>query len=148
MSDTSGQQRLFVQAGIGFFSILLIILLIALIGRFAIPRIEASRSSDDTTLISNVIQIEVLNGCGVSGVATDVTRSLRSFGFDVVQMGNFDHFEVDRTMVISRNGDMESARKVARALGVGEDRILREESPDFYLDLTLLIGADYETLNL
>lgn len=142
------QRPLLTNLAIGFFSVLLLLFVIALIGRFAIPRITAERGDDNSTLIGNVIQVEVLNGCGISGAATTMTNSLRKYGFDVVEIGNFDHFDVQKTLVISRNGNMASARQAARALGISEDQILREESPDFYLDLTIVIGTDYTNLNL
>ena len=149
MASSNEQQRpLLYNVAIGFFSLLLLLLVVALVGRFAIPRIDSERASDNSNLIGNVIQVEVLNGCGISGAATTMTNSLRRYGFDVVEIGNFDHFDVEKTLVISRNGDMASARQVARALGISEDQILREESPDFYLDLTIVIGTDYTNLNL
>jgi hypothetical protein len=69
-------------------------------------------------------------------------------GFDVVETGNYDHFDLSESIVISRTGEMENALKVANALGIAEEQVLREQSPDFYLDVTLVIGSDYESLNL
>jgi len=112
------------------------------------PRIASDRAEEDPTLISAVIQMEVLNGVGLSGLATQFTGSLRQYGFDVVETGNYDHFNVPNTLVISRSGRMENARRVAEAIGVEDQYILREEAPEFYLDVTLVIGADYEQLNL
>ena len=137
---------LFLNTAIGFLGVLLLILLLALASRFLYPRIVAERSTQDPALISEVIQLEVLNGCGVPGIATRFTDRLRGFGFDVVETGNFDHFNVDHTLVISRTGQMEDANRVADALGIEERYILIEQSPDFYLDVTLVIGNDYETL--
>ena len=149
MTILNEQQRpLITNIAIGFFSFLLLRLLLALIGRFAIPRITSERDTNNTALIGHIIQVEVLNGCGISGAATTMTNSLRKYGFDVVEVGNFDHFDVQKTLIISRNGNMASARQAARALGISDDQILREESPDFYLDLTIVIGTDYTTLNL
>jgi len=142
------QKNNLLNSAIGFLGVLLLILLAALASRFVFPRIANERVSDDPTLISSVIQMQVLNGAGVPGLATRYTGSLRQYGFDVVETGNFDHFNVENTIVISRNGQMENAQRVARAIGVSEQYILREESPDFYLDITLVIGADYESLNL
>lgn len=147
-SFSDNQKNLILNAAIGFLGILLLILIIALITRFVYPRIVSDRSVQDPALISNVIQMEVLNGAGIAGLATRFTGSLREYGFDVVETGNFDHFDVTNTLVISRSGQMENARRVARAIGVSDQQILREESPDFYLDVTLVIGADYESLNL
>jgi hypothetical protein len=142
------QKNLLLNSAIGFLGVLLLILLIALTTRILYPRIVSERVSQDPALISTVIQIEVLNGAGIPGLATRFTSSLRSYGFDVVETGNFDHFNVTNTLVISRNGEMENARRVARAIGVSDQYILREESPDFYLDVTLVIGSDFESLNL
>lgn len=142
------QKNLLLNSAIGFLGVLLFILLIALFTRILYPRIVSDRASQNPSLISTVIQMEVLNGAGISGLATRFTTSLRGYGFDVVETGNFDHFDVDKTLVISRNGEMENARRVARAIGVNEEQILQEESPDFYLDVTLVIGSDFESLNL
>jgi len=140
--------NLLLNSVIGFLSVLLIILLFALGARLLYPRIASDRAEEDPTLISAVIQMEVLNGVGLSGLATQFTGSLRQYGFDVVETGNYDHFNVPNTLVISRSGRMENARRVAEAIGVEDQYILREEAPEFYLDVTLVIGADYEQLNL
>jgi hypothetical protein len=140
--------HLFLNAALGFLGVLLILLLIALTSRIIYPRIVTERASVDPALITDVIQLEVLNGCGVPGIATRYTDTLRRYGFDVVETGNFDHFNVTHSFVISRSGEMENARRVAKAIGITEDRVLREQSPDFYLDVTLIIGSDFELLNL
>lgn len=142
------QRHLFLNTAIGFLSVLLILLLIALGSRIIYPTIVAERAEIDPVLVTNIIQLEVLNGCGIPGIATRYTDRLREYGFDVVETGNFDHYNVNNSFVISRSGEMENARRVAKAIGIPEDRILREQSNDFYLDVTLIIGADFETLNL
>ena len=146
-NENSSINQLLLNAAIGFLSVLLIALLIALGTRVIYPRILNTRVEANSQLISNVIQIEVLNGCGVAGIANRYTSVLRSNGFDVVETGNFDHFDLENTIIISRSGVMENARQIASALGVNEENILREESPDFYLDVTVVIGHDYEQLN-
>jgi hypothetical protein len=134
------------HAALGFLSILLLILLAALFTRIIYPRIVSERT-EASVLLSEVIQVEVRNGCGVPGLATRFTSVLRQNGFDVVESGNFDTFDVTRSFVIDRSGNMDNARRVARALGLPDDRIIREISPDFYLDATIVIGSDYESLN-
>lgn len=136
------------NAVIGFLSLLLLLLLFGLFTRVVYPRIQNQRAEKQTQLIGNVIQLEVLNGCGISGLANQFTSVLRRNGFDVVETGNFDNFDMQETIVISRTFDMENARRVAGALGVHEKNILVEASDDFYLDATVVIGSDYESLNL
>ena len=136
------------NAAIGFLSLLLFLLLIALVTRIVYPRIKNYRTGDSGTLISKVIQIEVLNGCGVPGLANKYTAKLRRNGFDVVETGNFKNFDMKETIVIARSDQVENAKRVARALGINERNILLEKSPDFYLDATVVIGSDYESINL
>jgi len=149
MTQNNQEQNSFkLNATIGFLSLLLIILVFALIGRFLYPRIVNERSEKDPVLISSIIQLEVLNGCGVPGLATRYTSSLRKYGFDVVETGNYDHFNLENTLIISRTGNMVNAQRVARALGVSEEHIIIEESKDYFLDVTLVLGSDYLSLNL
>lgn len=148
INKPTGKSSLLLNTSIGFLSILLFVLIFALITRFIYPRIVADRIDPDPALISNVIQLEVLNGCGIPGIATAFTGTLRSYGFDVIETGNFDHFDVENSFVITRSNKIENAKRVADAIGIPESQILREESHEFYLDVTLVIGSDYETLNL
>lgn len=134
------------NAVIGFLSLLLAILLFALTSRVVFPRIQNERTNKNNQLISKVIQVEVLNGCGVSGVANKFTSVLRKDGFDVVQIGNFNTFNVEHTMVIDRSGNIENAKRVAKALGINPNHVIQEVSPNYYLDATVVIGSDYENL--
>ncbi len=147
-SKGSDYSSITLNAAIGFLGVLLFILIFALVTRLVYPRIVADRADPDPALISNVIQIEVLNGCGVPGLATAYTGTLRSYGFDVVETGNFDHFNIENTFVVSRSRNRENAKRVASAIGISEERVILEQSHEYYLDVTLVLGSDYESLNL
>lgn len=150
MGQRSSKNRstpLFLNTAIGFLGVLLFILIVSFITRILFPRIENQRALEESGFVTNIIQLEVLNGCGVPGMATRYTDKIREFGFDVVETGNFDHFNVKTSFILSRSGSLENAQRVAKAIGVDDAQILIEESPDFYLDVTLVIGADYENLN-
>lgn len=148
VSKEESTNHLFLNSVIGFLGVLLVILLVALFSRILYPRIATDRVQKDPALISEVIQLEVLNGCGINGIATRFTDRLREYGFDVVETGNYDHFDVSNTFVISRNGQMENAYRVADALGISRQQVLREQASEFYLDVTLIVGSDYESLNI
>lgn len=149
MTEKSSESNTFIlNAAIGFLSLLLFLLLVGLFTRFIYPRIENQRSRENPELIGRIIQLEVLNGCGVPGVATQFTSILRNNGFDVVETGNFDNFDMQNTVVIARNFNPENAERIARALGVDQKYIFIEASEDFYLDATLIIGSDYQSLKL
>lgn len=148
-SDPNKDPNTFVlNSVIGFLSLLLIILLAGVGTRIIYPRIENQRADNSAELIGDIIQIEVLNGCGVPGLANRFTSALRKNGFDVVETGNFATFDVEETLVIARTFKTENARRVASALGVAEKNVIIEASDDFYLDATVVIGSDYQTLNI
>jgi hypothetical protein len=48
--------------------------------------------------------------------------------------------------VIDRTGDMENARKVAYALGIGKEHIIQQINQDYYVDVSVVIGKDYKSL--
>lgn len=146
MSESASDRRL--NGLILVTGALLAVLVIALVVRVVVPRIEPDRDEDGNVLISDVIQVQVLNGAGRAGLANRFTSALRKNGFDVVETGNFESFDIPHTYVIDRLGNLENARRVARALNLGEDRIVREVSEGFFLDATVVIGLDYDTLNL
>lgn len=86
------------------------------------------------------IRVEVKNGTGVSGAAERTTAFLRGRGFDVVDFGNAERFDHERTIVIDRVGDAVRAREVAAALqGVP---IRNEPDSTLFLDVTVVIGED------
>ena len=100
----------------------------------------------ETKTNNKIIQIDVLNGCGIPGVAIKFTDYLRVRGFDVLEMGNYKSFDVEQTLVIDRAGKNDNARKVAYALGVEDKNIIQQISPDAYLDCTVVIGKDFNNL--
>ena len=135
------------NAAIGFLSLLLVLLIFGLFTRIIYPRIKNNRAEPDQ-LISNVIQLEILNGAGKPGLAQDFTEALRKSGFDVVETGNFKNFDMENTVLIARTINDENARRVADAIGIHPKHVFIEASEDFYLDATIVIGSDYNSLKL
>lgn len=95
---------------------------------------------------SEIIQLEVLNGCGVAGAADRFTDFLREHNFDVVNVGNYFTFNVDETIVVDRIGNLENARKVARSLGVQRTNVVQQLNNNYFLDVSVIIGKDYYKL--
>ena len=91
---------------------------------------------------ANRPKVEVLNGSGRQGAAREVADLLRGGLFDIVQVGNADHFEHERTHVLDRSGRMQVATLVAEAMDV--DSVAAQVNPDLYLDVTVVIGKDWE----
>lgn len=88
------------------------------------------------------IRVQVLNGTGVPGLARQVQPSLVPAGAVVSLTGNADRFDYDITQVVFyRDEDLERARAVQRALGVGE--VVRSLVILDVVDVTVVIGADF-----
>lgn len=137
---------LWINIGLGFTGVLCAVLLVSLIIRLVNPRTENERSTD-SFLIQDVIQVEVLNGAGAPGLASRFTNTLRKAGFDVVDTGNFENFQVKESYIISRIDDRENARRIAQVLDINEENIVVMASTDFFLDATIVVGADWKSLN-
>jgi len=86
------------------------------------------------------IKVEVLNASGQRGLARRATYALRDAGFDVVRFGN-DPATRDSTLVLSRSEHDDWAALVARALGGA--RVESRPDSSRYLDVTVLLGADW-----
>ena len=86
------------------------------------------------------VVVEVLNGCGVHGLADRVGTYLKDRGFDVMYTGNADDFCYDETLVVNRSGDRSKALAVGQVL----DRyvILDQASSAFFVDVTVIVGSD------
>lgn len=95
---------------------------------------------------SAIVQVEVLNGCGVSGIADKITDFLRKNNFDVVQVGNYTSFDMDKSIVIDRTGNMANAEKVAGVLGIDKKNIVQQINNDYLLDCSIVIGKDFFSL--
>jgi len=95
---------------------------------------------------SDIIQVEVLNGCGIGGVADRFTDFLRTNNFDVVNVGNYVSFDVDECLVIDRTGNMANAYKIAKALRIKNENVIQQLNKDYFLDVSIVIGRDYFNL--
>jgi len=105
------------------------------------PVVDLSAIKKDTP--SDIIQVEVLNGCGVNGVADRFTDYLRENNVDVVKIGNYVQFDIDETMVIDRIGNKANADKVGEILGVKKSNVITQINNDYFVDVTIVIGRDY-----
>ncbi len=137
--------NLILNSIIVILGILIIFLTFSLVNRLSSGSSEKKVSGLKTA--SAVIQVEVLNGCGASGVAEIFTSYLRKQKFDVVQMGNYVSFDIDKSMVIDRTGNKANAEKVASALGIDDKNVILQKNDDSFLDVSVVIGKDYKKLN-
>jgi len=92
---------------------------------------------------AEIIQVEVLNGCGVSGTADRFTDYLRENNVDVVKTGNYIQFDMDETIVIDRIGNKANSNYIAELLNVKLGNSITQINNDYFVDVTVIIGRDY-----
>jgi hypothetical protein len=103
--------------------------------------VAAVQENDSSRAPAGVrVRVEVLNASRVRGLARQATMELRDRGFDVVAIGNSGELR-DSSLVLSRAGDEEWARRVALALG-GATVELRPDS-SHYVEVSVLLGATW-----
>jgi hypothetical protein len=130
--------------------IIFLITLVAFLSFSVVKKINSSGSkvvpAESKTVPAVIIQLEVLNGCGVAGAAEKITDFLRTNHVDVVQMRNYTSFDIEKSLVIDRTGNKLNAEKIADLLGIDRRNIVQQISTDYFLDISLVIGKDYNQL--
>jgi len=107
---------------------------------------SSKHRSDKTEPVKQKIQIEVLNGCGVAGIAKITTDFCRKNNLDVVDMDNYVNFAVKHSQVISRNGKKEEALHIARILGINKKYVKVKPDKNKQLAASVVLGKDYKQL--
>ncbi|GBD86275.1 hypothetical protein BMS3Abin03_00189 [bacterium BMS3Abin03] len=144
--NNSSHSDLFLNISILILSVLVIFLAYSLV-RNLNNVFYSSPGDKNNKTETKIIQVEVLNGCGVNGIADRFTEYLRVENFDVVNIGNYRSFDVDNSIVIDRTGEIENAKRVAKVLGIDSTRVIQQINDDYFLDVTLIIGKDFNQLS-
>ncbi len=104
---------------------------------------------------AQTIRLQVLNGCGVRGQANRTADKLSGYmdhdlEIMIVDTDNFDARDIKRTFLISRDKDKTSAVMLAGKLGLDSSEIVYRPLENNYrhVSVTLVLGEDYEELNL
>lgn len=144
-SRKAGNSNLLLNISIFFLSAIIIFLVYSIVTK-VLPGDGSTNDPEDEPKFTDIIQVEVLNGCGVNGIGERFTDYLRDNKYDVIHTGNYISFNVDKTLVIDRRGNMENAKAVARTLGVPQESVIQQMNDDYFLDVSVIIGKDFHEL--
>jgi len=108
----------------------------------------------ETHLSDRALTVEVLNGTAVNGLAGRTAEILRSFGYDVISIGNADRNDYESTVIIHRSGDENLVREFADIIRCrnirdevfandGMDDDFNIQDIEYKADITLLIGRNF-----
>lgn len=117
----------------------------------SIPAEEKSAQQQYFSPIEKKVQLEILNGCGESGVAKKLSDLLKKSKYDIVNSGNYIergkiNWDVPETKIISQISNPQSARDLADLMGILYSNVEQFENPSPIADITVVIGKDYKTL--
>lgn len=138
-------RRILFKSLIGLILTVNLVLVFFIVRRWTGPRIpDAPRTRQEQP--ERVLQIEVLNGCGVNRLASRFTDYLRQADFDVIRTDDYETYNVEKTVVIDRRGNLQSVFRIADALGLDRIRVLQEVNPAYLIDATVILGRDFRSL--
>jgi len=94
-----------------------------------------------------VLRTQVLNGCGVKGLAADFGKKLmrsrvEEYRFDLVDRNNFDHFNLENSFITVYTLSSDDALRLAAGLGIDADHVFMAEKNDnpWGLDISIILG--------
>ncbi|MDN5806668.1 MAG: LytR C-terminal domain-containing protein [Brevibacterium sp.] len=97
-----------------------------------------SPSESEVSVADSSLEVDVLNGSGVSGVAKKFSEAVEEKGWNIGQVGNYSTGLTVSTVYYSDEADAAQAKMVAEALGVEAT----EQSTDFDADITVVVCSD------
>jgi hypothetical protein len=93
-------------------------------------------------------RVQVLNGCGVDGVAKNFVNFLNRENFLVTNVDNADNFNYANSIVYLNGDYAEEAMEIAGLLGIPTERILPANGKWKAYHITVIIGKDYRSLKV
>jgi LytR cell envelope-related transcriptional attenuator len=95
------------------------------------------------------VRVEILNGCGIGGLASKFADLLRSKGYDVRDTRNADNHDYANTLIYDRTSLTGQSAHLADLLGMTADKIRVRPNPQLVdIDITIVLGKDHSTLKL
>ncbi len=142
----------FLTTAIWGLSLINITLIFSLISNFFVTEGETVLGTNPPKppVEEKVITLEVLNGCGVQGIANEIGQYLRNKNFDFVDVGNYEGgWDLEQTLVLDRVSlESKYAKKVAKELGVNKNQVAPQLEDSVQLMVTVIIGTDYKKLKV
>lgn len=123
---------------LAFGLVIVLILWAVLSGRFAGRSEEFSYAEDQLP----AIKVVVLNGCGISQLASEFATHLSRKNIDVVSVGNTPRPVYDKSIIVIRKGDKQDLARLQRMTGI--QRWTSAMNEFHSADFDIIVGRDFE----
>ena len=106
------------------------------------PNVEEVRQRIKSLLYSqnSGVKVEVLNGNGLSGAAHRIAKELELQGFEVVNIGNADNFDYEKTKIVIYSKEINLDKEFKRLFK--DIEIVKDYQANADLDLVIILGKD------
>ena len=91
------------------------------------------------------VKVQILNACGIDGIAKKVKDYLVANGIDVTETGNYKGL-IDKTILLVKDGESQSLDRISDLLGIDKSSILKETGGTNRTINSVIIGKDYNVL--
>lgn len=104
--------------------------------------VENLKSQEELRDENLVIRLEILNGTGNAGLARRTAELYRSYGFDVVTVGNAAREDVAQTLVVDRVGNETFTTRTAEIIRAS--LVDLQPGAQAGVDVTIVLGEDFD----
>ena len=101
----------------------------------------------------SIAEIEILNGCGIDGIAELYTNFLRLSKYDIISTDNAKdkHGKINFNyknckIIVNNKKKLRAAYQLSLQLAINKQHIIKNYNNGIW-DITLIIGEDYNKLN-
>lgn len=112
---------------------------------------EVFRVAEQGDLTKNAFKqreciVEVLNGTGRKNVAMNAAALIKKKGLKIKRYGNAGSFKYEKTLLVDWKGGLEKTLAIASLLQIDPQNIIVYDKPNKPLDVTLVVGKDWDTI--
>ncbi len=111
-------------------------------------KIGLNRENYISKPIEYIEVVEVLNGCGISGLAGNFAKYIRESGYDVLYIGNADNKDYDSTQIFVKSTNIKLSDPLRKILKMEKIRVKVSNDLSNHFDFRIIIGKDYEELDI
>lgn len=129
-------------------SLFVIVLLLFIISYSVYLKITSPKENESSDVTGRIIQVRVLNGTQIDGLAREVSNYLRTKNFDVLYQGNYSDRNLKNTFIIDHTGDKTIVKRIIRIIGISPDQVVQEIQENSLTDITIVLGEDYRKLKI
>ena len=104
------------------------------------------KTENTQTIVTSSQQIKILNGCGITGAASQLRSTLIDKGFDVVEYANASHWNYYETIIVSHVQDRSVADYLGKILDI--KNVIHILDTTSLVDLVIFVGKDFNSLHL